>query len=534
MAKSDSVKQTTGAASPTLKALSAAGVLAAALIGLSANVLAARFYERWDWTSQGLYTLSSATTETLHELDAPVDVIVFLAASDPLTVSVRNMLTAYGAETRQLHTRYVDPDRNPAEFLALQQKYGIVAGKAEDGRVVTDAAIVVSKGERHWYITNDDIVAYDDDQGRARPQLEQALTEAIRNVLTRERTTICFSSGHQEISIEDGGPNGLGELRYRLDKNNYDVETLDLSGTKSDTKLEDCRVLVLAGPEVQVPEKTTARISNWFKAGGNVLLLANPILDEDNRIQPTGLEPLTRSAGIDLNADFIVEQDDKLRLPSGLGESFFATPKEHAVTAGLFRGGEPRYRVLVSAAQSLRATGERPVSLLVSSEKAFVLKDIRPFVEQGKPVTKGEGDKSGPFVVAYAAELPKPKASKAPHGPRMVVVGSANLAWSRNWREPTLLGNRLFVESALSWLAARPALVSVPEKASHDVGLALTEESLGDVRNYVLLYMPLSVAALGIFVMLRRRSKEKRSRREGNERHEKESERRSEPDDEES
>ena len=378
-----------GATSPTLKALSAAGVLAAALIGLSANVLAARFYERWDWTSQGLYTLSPATVETLHDLQEPVDVVVFLSASDPLSVSVRNMLTAYGAETRQLKTRFVDPDRNPAEFLALQQKYGIITGKTEDGRVVTDAAIVVARGDRHWYVTSDDIVSYDESDNRAKPKLEQALTEAIRNVLQKESTTICFSAGHQEISIDDGGPNGLGELRYRLEKNNYRVVTLDLGAPKPDVALDECRVVVVAGPQVEVPANVTSRLSKWFSGGGNVLVLANPILDEDNRIRPTGLEPLTRTAGIELNADFVVEQDDKLRLPTGLGESFFATPKEHAITAGLFRAGEPRFRVLVSAAQSLRASGKQPVSLLVTSAEAVAVKDIRPFVEQGKAIEKG-------------------------------------------------------------------------------------------------------------------------------------------------
>jgi hypothetical protein len=150
--------------------------------------------------------------------------------------------------------------------------------------------------------------------------------------------------------------------------------------------------------------------------------------------------------------------------------------------------------------------------LLTTSAEAFALKDVRPFVEQGKPVEKSPSDAAGPFTVAYAIELPKPAGSEAAHGPRAVFAASANLAWGRNWREPTLLGNRLFVESALSWLAARPALVSVPEKQSYDAGLALTEESLSEVLRYVLIYMPLSAIALGAFVMLRRRSKEKRSR----------------------
>jgi hypothetical protein len=70
----------------------------------------------------------------------------------------------------------------------------------------------------------------------------------------------------------------------------------------------------------------------------------------------------------------------------------------------------------------------------------------------------------------------------------------------------------MLVESALSWLAAKPAIVSVPEKPSHPAGLSLTEESLTEVLRYVLLYMPGSALFLGALILLRRRQTERRSR----------------------
>lgn len=502
-----------GAVTPTFKALAAAGVLAAAVIAVLCNVLVARFYKRWDVTRAGLYTLSSATTETLRALGDPVEVVVFLSASDPLSVSVRHMLTAYGAETTKLNTRYVDPDRSPAEFLALQQKYGIVAGKTEDGRVVTDASLVIVRGDRHWFVTTDDMVAVDDNDGRSKPKLEQALTEGIRNVLEKQTTKICFSTGHQEISIDDGGPQGLGELRFRLQKNNYESVVVDLTSPKPTVALSDCHVIAVVGPEVAVSEKVGKQLADYLTAGGNLLVFANPVLDEDNRIKSTGLEPVGRAAGIELGNDFIIEKNEEARLPQGLGETFFAVPKAHGITSGLLKGDQAKFKVLISAAQSLRATANSSAQpLLGTSADAFALRDVRPFVEQGKPVEKGAGDAAGPFTLAFAVELPKPAGSSRAHGPRAVFAASANLAWGRNWREPTLLGNRLFVESALSWLSARPALVSVPDKQGNDVGLSLTEESLSEVLRYVLIYMPVSAAALGVFVMLRRRAKEKRSR----------------------
>ncbi len=504
-----------------LRGLTITGVAAAAVIAVCCNVLVGRFYKRWDWTSQGLYTLSHATLETLHGLDAPIDVVVFLSASDPLTVSVRHMLDAYGAETRMLRPKFVDPDRSPAEFMVLQEKYGIrVEGKTEDGRLVTDAALVVSKGKKRWFLTAADIFAYDD-EGRVKSKLEQSLTGGIRNVVGEERTKICFTQGHGEISSDDGGAQGLGELRFRLQKNNYEAIVVDLAQPERNQKLSECGLMLIAGPEQPFTKKAAARVDKYLVGGGNVFLLVNPMLDDEIRIIPTGLEALARKGGIELGGDFVLERDGKHVLPIGIGESFFALPAPHAITRGLIDEVEDsKVRVLVRNAQSLRRSkGEQqPVSLLSTSGEAFSVTDIRPFVQEGALLEKGPGDEQGPFSVAMAAELPKPAGSDAAHGPRIVVAGSANLVWAGNWRDPTTVGDRVLVESAISWLAARPVMVDVPEKAAQEAGLRLTEESMSDVLLYVLLYLPGATVILGGVVMYRRRLVERRSRRD---RHEK-------------
>jgi hypothetical protein len=77
-----------------------------------------------------------------------------------------------------------------------------------------------------------------------------------------------------------------------------------------------------------------------------------------------------------------------------------------------------------------------------------------------------------------------------------------------------LYGNRRLIENAISWAAARPSMLSVPEKPEREVGLSLSEESLGEVMRYVLLYMPAATGLIGGFVLLRRRSLERQSRRD--------------------
>ena len=497
-----------------LRIFSAVGVLAAASIAVSINLLVARFYLRWDWTSQSLYTLSAPTLETLGLLGKDLEVIVFLSRSDPLAVSVRHTLAAYGAETDRLHPRYVDPDRDPAEFIALQQKYGILAGKTDDGRLVTDASIVVASGERHWFITADELVAHDDDQGRARPRLEQALTSAIRNVVDRRPLPICFTTGHGELTVDSGGPVGLAELRYRLEKNNYQVHSLDLAHIASAAPPLDCGVIVVAGPERPFVKDEAQLLLDYLKAGTGLLVLADPILSDDEAIVPSGLQPVVRLSGIEFAHDFVIELDPARRLPTGAGETFFVTPREHDVTRGMIRGGAEAILPVLTVSQSLRAVdGKTPAPLLVTSKQAYAVRDVRSLAREGVAPEPDEDTPRGPLAVAMAAELPRSPGSKAPHGVRVVVVGSSNLVWARNWRDPSAVGNRVFVENAISWLAARPALVSVPQKPSQAVGTGLTEESLGEVMRYVLIYLPGAALALGLLVVLRRRSGEKRSRR---------------------
>jgi hypothetical protein len=496
-----------------LPLLAVSGVLAAGVIAVCLNVLAHRFYKRWDWTSRGLYTLSAPTMETLHGLTEPVDVIVFLSASDPLKLSVEFMLTAYGGETKLLRPRYVDPDRSPAEFIAMQQQYGIVAGKTEDGRVMTDASLVIAQGKNHWYVTTEDMILVDEADQRTKPRLEQALTEGIRNVLSKEKTVVCFTTGHQEISTTDAGVHGLAELSTRIEKDNYGVKTVDLASFDKSETLDGCRVVVVAGPEVPVAPSAASRLEKYFLRGGNLLVLASPVVDEGKRMRETGLEHLIGLAGLEFGRDFVLERDPEARLPQGFGETFFAVPVAHAVTGGLVVGEVARFRPMMSLAQSLKKTpGSTANPLLMTSQSAFSVQDVRPFIDEGRAVEKRQGDAGGPFVLAAAVERPLPEGSTEKHGPRIVVVGSASVAFGQSWRDATYIGDRVFTESVLSWLAAKPAIVSVPEKASNPAGVSLTEESLHEILRYVLVYLPGAALGLGTLILFRRRSTERRSR----------------------
>jgi hypothetical protein len=92
-----------------------------------------------------------------------------------------------------------------------------------------------------------------------------------------------------------------------------------------------------------------------------------------------------------------------------------------------------------------------------------------------------------------------------------VVVGSAGVVLGANWSIDELRGTALFVESALTWLAARPMMLDIPNKPAFMAGLRVSEESIGDIVRYAVVYMPLAAALLGVAVHLRRRGNERRA-----------------------
>jgi hypothetical protein len=494
----------------------ATGVVAAIAIAVLVNILAARHYRRFDATTAQLYTLSPATIETLRSLQKPVTVEVLLAQSDPLAGTINSLLSEYQGRTPRLEIRQVDPDRHPAEFVAVQQKYGILAGKTDDGRVVTDAALVVASGDKHWFVTSTEMVDLSEAaEGRSRSKVEQALTGAIRSVVGGERIKVCATTGHGEYSLEDSGPQGLAELRDRLSKNNYEVQVVDSTRPDAKEPFKECRLLIVASPSQPLSAAEGDEVAARMKAGMSGLVLLGPMFDTDKKKQvATGLEPALRPFGIGLAQDFVFETDDKFRVPRGVGEAFFPEIKTHPITEGMVAATSLGLRAMLMRSRSLTTLteGARPSELLVTSPEAFGMADFFAWVDKGGEPARRDADRKGPLTVAMVSEL---AGKDGQRGARVFVAGSATLALNQSWEQPPLRGNAILIENAISWLASRPPILDIPARQVPAANLRITEGSVGEIMRYVLVFMPGAALLLGVSVLLMRRStkKDKESRK---------------------
>ncbi|MDB5221278.1 MAG: Mucin 2 precursor [Myxococcaceae bacterium] len=507
------------------------GVVAAMAVIVLLNVVAARRFTRWDWTANKRYTLSTATTQTLHDLPDAVQVWVLLGGADPLEQSVKQLLVAYQAETTKLDIRYIDPDRDTVALEDIRKRFKIETGRTEDGHVVADAVVVVAHGDRHWFITAADMVevAASDDT-KVKPREERALTGAIRSVLGGTKTKVCFVTGHGEMSPSDPSERGAGVLKEVLDKDNYVVAIVSLGAPNVQKPLEGCAVAIIAGL-LEPFEKTEAeRLRTWLLEDGNLFVAASPILGvvDPTRppgaaapLVPAGLERVLGPFGIGLDDDVVTEQEADVAMPASGGFRFVVQPRQHPVTTGLVKSERARDvpRVVVYLTRSMRRAVEpgavNAQELLATSASAFGLRSIEGAADWKDAPQKHPGDLAGPLSIAMAAERPKVSAS-SPHGPRVVVVGSSSVLSNEAFRDlPAYRGGPLFTESAISWLAAKPQVLDVPEKAPVGAGMRVDEESRGSIRRYVVLFMPATVALLGLAIALFRRAGEGRTSKDG-------------------
>src|SRR5690606_29516912 len=113
-----------------------------------------------------------------------------------------------------------------------------------------------------------------------------------------------------------------------------------------------------------------------------------------------------------------------------------------------------------------------------------------------------------PFSMAFASEIDNHIKTKS----RAVVVGSSNLAQNSSYLDPSQFGSHLFVENAFAWVLNRRTLVTVPSRAQATLHLNLSEDSLNSLLRYVLLYLPLTAAGTGFWVLFRRHQREQQSR----------------------
>ena len=224
---------------------------------------------KWDWTSEGLYSIGDVTKDVLADMDKDVEIIgLFDVDTDTRYASIRPMLDEYASQSRgRITVRYVNPDRHP----------GILEELDPEGYLEPQAnTFVVTSPEtqKATVLNQNDIFRYEVDYNTYRQYLtgitaEQSFTGAVKYVLSENTPVVYFTQGHEELNHESR----FSTLVSILNGNNYDVKTLDLFGL--DRIPEDCSVLIMAEPKNDITPATRSVIFDYMREGGSFMLISS-------------------------------------------------------------------------------------------------------------------------------------------------------------------------------------------------------------------------------------------------------------------
>lgn len=456
------------------------------------NLLANRYYRRWDLSQSGYYRLSPRSEGVVQGLSANVNVIAFFQTGNPLYEDVRLLLETYQTASERvrpakLHVEFVDPDRDLGRARELSASYDLhqanvivfdAAGRRKyvDAKDLTDVEYVL-KGTTGL---DKRVVGF---------KGEEAFSAAILSVSHTEVPVVYMLTGHGERDSMDFGQQfGYSSIARAIRRDNVALKplTLDQRGVPA-----DAAAVIVAGPERRLSAAETDLLGAYLNRGGRLVCLLDPGVR-------TGLEALMLDWGVRLAADVVVGP----RTLTGR-ELLITDYGSHPATKSLRNLTTVFYMPRSVEALAADAGGvDRPraTPLALTSDESWSETDLK----QHPPKFDPSVDRRGPVSVAVAVE----KGTAAAVGlkpTRMVVIGDSYFV-ANGALDSGVGANRDFFMNALNWLLERETILAIGQKKPGVWSLDMDRLGLRSAHIVIVGVLPAVFAVLGLIVWFRRRA----------------------------
>lgn len=349
----------------------------------------------------------------------------------------------------------------------------------------------------------------------------RALTEKVKPI-------IYVTQGHGEYSLDnetvpsgdlfavllnDDSP-GLGVLRRRLAKRNYEVRKLDLGGLASgEVKVPaDAGVVMIPNPRQTFSEPAIKALRDYANTEvngkkGRLLVFLEAIGSKrgNPNVAVTGIESFLGEFGLKLPSEIIYAAPFDPQLPPFQIVEIRAANKSNPIAAAFGRNIEtlPRVRpVLFDSSSKGAYRGEEVLVTggVIWKEKDLTIDPIRTAqaFRDDSSLRNEKGLTNAPIPVAQA--ISEGQFDKAK--PRVVVYGCGSMISNINMKEG--VGDPAFdlVLNSLGWLAERPTTSSIvpePYKTYRPEG------RISNLQLAPLFTITLGVVVLGLSVLVIRR-----------------------------
>ncbi len=444
-------------------------VFIAILLGIS--LIVHRFPLRLDLTQGKKYSLSSQSKKIVKNIRHEVHIRAFFQEGDPGKIKARDLLDIYAYTNPRIQYQFIDPDREPA----LARQFG----------VRNYGALILESGGRTQTVSTAE---------------QEGITNGLLRLMENKVKKVVFLAGHGENSIQNSEKTGFSQARGVLEKENYQVEEVNLlSGTGLP---EDTRCLVIAGPKKPLFPEEIEDLKKLIVNGGRVILMMEPYQDG-------GLKEWLASMGVTLDQDILIDKVSRV-----FGGDYLipmaGSYGRHSITKNF------NVTTFFPTARSITLASPPPkgflYDILVNSSAQSWAETNKTKMEKGEAAFDPGKDRKGPLPLAVLVSLSPPeknggekkpggKTPKSPGG-QLAVFGDADFAANGYFN---LSGNGDLFLNTINFLTDEEQLISIRPNKTPVRPLSLTATQAQLLFLVPMVLMPLGIIAVGIGVWRSRR-----------------------------
>lgn len=431
-----------------------------------------------DCTKEQVYSISDETKDKISGLEKEVTITLINYQE---RTSVINFIEKYTGINKNIKIEQVDDLSARSELMT---KYSLTA---------TDSLIIVASDKNEKTLSTYDLSTYDYTTGGAVDKTEEAITNAILDVATDEKTKVYFSNTHLAYDLQY-----YSTIISAMEEEANEIEKIDIlaNGKVPD----DCDILVLTTLKEDFTDLERDKIIDYIKNGGEILLMCGPnisnatlnnfqaILDEYGVTIKDGVifEEISSNmmAGY---PDMIVEETQSTELTSKL-----KTTSVCLVDAGKLEFKE----------EKLEELGVTYETLLKTSEQAFLRTDLN---QKSVSKTNSDEDASNSIIAAIATkEIDEDKKSKIVIFTNELFAMDTPIQIQQYTQYVVnLYNNKDLILNSVSYLAEKENTITI-RKSTNEVQYTVTQEQHNVILSIIFI-VPVLIILIGIIVWIKRR-----------------------------
>jgi hypothetical protein len=468
------------------------GVLLAAVLLVANVMVSAAAPKVMDFTSSGMYSLSSRSKSVLEEIKKPTHIYVIMNRGTLDFNEVMTLLDNCRAVNDRIDVVPVSPDSARAEELARQYP---------DAGLARGSLLIVYGDEKdapHSLINSRDLFS-EGDTDRTDPDAKRSLKfkgeEALITQLDflvsgKHKAVVYFTQGNGELDLNNSQADrqvaGMGLFRERLEKRNFDVKPLTF--TPNDAKVpDDAALVVVARPLYQWPDNALKALDKYMnppdrKKQRGLLVLFDLNVTREGKVQRSGLEEFVGRFNVHVTDQRVLSVS---KTPSNvfvIGNPLVArdNPVASAYSeeplvmngARVVEPGENRAPGSSYDAQSLFIAIALGAPIWTETDLTTPPTELLRQLGGNRDLQMRKFTRQAPVAVAVTERAPNPHAfmgGQPPEDlepkPRLVVFGSAHLVTNYYMAGDRGQGDVFgAVTSCMEWLRQRPAGIGIEPK----------------------------------------------------------------------